>query len=135
MAGQRRRAPERRPSGCRPSGFTLLELTVALAIVSAVAAAALRLQHQSFGASLRAQRLTDAVLLAQEKLVEAELSPASPAGGRVRGAGGEELSWEVVVEPTAHPGVRAVRVRVSSERESVPVLEVVTYVARREPIP
>ncbi len=123
MAGWRKRGAR----GGR--GFTLLELTVALAIVSAVAAAALRLQHQGFRTYERAGRLTEAVLLAQSKLAEMQVKTPRAGRGKIRTSAGEDLFWEVAVTKARHEGVRAVRVRIRSGAEDPPIVEALTYVA------
>ncbi len=115
----------------REGGFTLLELTVALAIVSAVAAAALRLQHQGFRTFERTERLTEAVFLAQTKLAEMQLKTPRSDRGKVRTSSGEDLFWEIGVRRSPHEGVSTVRVQIRTGTEGPPVLEAVTYVAAK----
>ena len=57
------------------AGFTLLEVLVAVAIVAVALTALLRLHLLSLDATLRAQDLTTAVLLAQGKLATMGASP------------------------------------------------------------
>jgi type II secretion system protein I len=112
-----------------PRGFTLLELLVALAITSTVAAAAFQLQQQSLRSWERSGRLTRAVLLAQEKMVEAQLAGA--AQGLTRGVDEEStMWWEVQITDGPGLGVSTVRVRVRGGPQEPPILEVATYVAR-----
>ena len=126
MAGQR--TPQSREE--RLAGFTLLELTVALAIVSAVVAAAFNLQHQSFRAFQSTHQLTQAVLIAQEKLAEIQLNPkASGRRGQVLTPSGEELIWEVAVSTSPYEGVRNVVVRILPQNRSSAILEIATLVA------
>lgn len=113
-----------------PRGFTLLELLVALAIISAVAAAAFQLQQQSVRTWERSSRLTRAVLLAQEKMVEVQLVGVAGAQGLTRGVDAESaMWWEVRI--TEGPGLRVstVRVRVGDGPQEPPILEAATYVA------
>ncbi|MBI3126760.1 MAG: type II secretion system protein [Candidatus Tectomicrobia bacterium] len=113
----------------REEGFTLIELMVALVIISLVAAVTFRLQYQGFRVYERTSQLTDAVLLAQEKLSEAQISAVRAGRGSVRAASGGELFWEVLVTATRHPGVHSVLVRVRPRAAASPILEVSTYVA------
>lgn len=55
------------------SGFTLLEILIAVAILASSFLALLSAQGTSFRASERAERLTQATLLAQSKMVELEM--------------------------------------------------------------
>jgi hypothetical protein len=102
---------------------------VALVIIATVSAATFRLQYQRFQVYERSIRLTEAVLLAQEKLAESQIPPLRAGNGRVQAASGEELYWEVEVSSTPHPSVHAVRVRVRREANAAPILEASTYVA------
>ena len=55
-------------------GFTLLEVVVALAIVSAALVSLLSLGNRSVAVHNRLQHLTQATLLAQQKMAETEVS-------------------------------------------------------------
>ena len=56
------------------SGFTLLEIMIALAIVSIAMISLLALANRSIGVHDRLQRITSATLLAQQKMAETELN-------------------------------------------------------------
>jgi len=120
-----------RPPGRRREGFTLIEVVVALGIVAVVGVATFRLQHQGFRASQRSARLTEAVLLAQQKMAEMQLAPPLAGRGSVQATSGEALHWETNFSPTGREGVSALRVRVRPAPEAPPILELVTYVARK----
>lgn len=110
-------------------GFTLLELMVALVIIATVAAVTFHLQYQGFRVYERSGQLTEAVLLAQEKLAEAQVLPVQAGRGKIRAVSGGELFWEVHITATRHPGVHSVRVRVRPRADASPILEASTYVA------
>ena len=61
-------------------GFTLLEVVIAIAILALALPILLGLRNWDLDLHARANDLTVATLLAQEKLTEAELSPVFPIG-------------------------------------------------------
>ena len=65
-----RRSDKRRSTG----GFSLLEVMIALAIVSIALVSLLALGNRSIGVHERLQRITQATLLAQHKMAETESS-------------------------------------------------------------
>ncbi len=86
-------------SGHGAAGFTLLEVLVAVAIVGIALVVLLRLHLLSLDATLAAQDLTTAVLLAQGKM--ATFMAQSPAAGedqgRFDGPGLERFRWTTSV--------------------------------------
>jgi prepilin-type N-terminal cleavage/methylation domain-containing protein len=75
--------PCRGPSrGCK--GLTLLEVLVALIVLSLVGLSALQLVHQSHGLASNARRWSDAVAYAQDAMEEAKLG-ALPSGDALPG--------------------------------------------------
>jgi len=62
------------PKKSQRGGFTLLEIMIALAIVSIAMVSLLSLANRSIGVHDRLQRITAATLLAQGKMAETELS-------------------------------------------------------------
>ncbi|HXV68092.1 MAG TPA: prepilin-type N-terminal cleavage/methylation domain-containing protein [Nitrospira sp.] len=125
-------------------GFTLLEVLLAIALLAIALPVLLGLRNFDLDLHARASELTAATLLAQEKLLEAELSgtyPVGEVGGDFRNAPlGTPVGtlatdravgyrWKRTVSPTPLALIREVRVRVSWPRgtteESV---EVSTYV-------
>ena len=128
MAGLKIKVPER-----EAAGFTLLELTVALAIVAVVATAVFQLQDQGFRSFLRTRQITNAAMLAQNILADAQLGVRTSGKGRFKVSTGEELIWERVVRSSGFPGVQDVRVRIRLPKSTHPILEVTTYVATQTP--
>lgn len=66
--------PDHCPTISQRSGFTLLEIMIALAIVSIAMVSLLALANRSIGVHDRLQRMTTATLLAQQKMAETELN-------------------------------------------------------------
>lgn len=128
MAESKKDVPER-----LAPGFTLVELTVALAIVAVVALAVFQLQDQGFRSFLRTRQITSAAMVAQNILAEAQIATPSSGRGRIETSEGEEFLWERVVASTGFPGVLNVRVRIRLPRTPNPILEVTTYVAAHAP--
>jgi type II secretion system protein I len=89
----------------KPNGFTLIESVAALAVASIALLALLQLQLVSIHTADKAQGLTQAVLLAQEKIAET-LSGGYPAVGVKSGAveaDGDQLAWQMEVTDARLP--------------------------------
>lgn len=132
--------------GSWDDGFTLLEVMIALAILAIALPVLLGLRNRDVDLHLRARDLTAATLLAQEKLLEAELAGLLPLGevsGDFKGpppgmqTAGESSDrapgyrWKRIVSPTPLDLVREVRVQVIWPRGDIEeMVEVSTYVFR-----
>ena len=96
-------------------GFTLLEVMVALAIVATVLVALLGLQSRTIGLGDRQQKVTQATMLAQERMTEVEL--AAEAGNSdeegVFAKPFEIYRWQVRFEPTPLAAINQVTVTVA----------------------
>ncbi len=112
----------------RPNGFTLIESVAALAVASIALLALLQLQLLSMRTADKAQVVTQATLLAQEKLAEA-ISNGYPSVGVQSGTmetRGELLTWRTEVTDARLPAacrpvgsrdrLRTVSVEVSWQR-------------------
>lgn len=129
---------------CRESGFTLLEVLLAVALLAIALPILLGLRNFDLDLQSRAADLTTATFLAQEKLLEAELSGVYPLGESSGDFQGIALGlpkttsvsdrapgyrWKRLVLPTPLELIREVRIQVMWPRgnaeESV---EVSTYV-------
>ncbi len=128
---------------CR--GFTLLEVLIALAILALSLPILLGLRNFDLDLHARAGDITTATMLAQEKLVEAELLPSfpigetggdfldTPLGAQLSATDSpqraERFRWKRVITSTPLPAVREVKIRVSwPQGISDEIVEVSTYV-------
>lgn len=125
-------------------GFTLLEVLIAIAILALALPVLLGLRNFDLDLHARAGDITAATLLAQEKLIEAELSPAFPLGettGDFRNPPigyqalgdisnrADKYRWKRIVTTTPLNAVREVKIQILwQEGTSDEVLEVSTYV-------
>jgi general secretion pathway protein I len=118
----------------RPTGFTLLEVMIALAILSIVAIAFLRAQAGSIRLVDESSQISMATLLAKEKMAELESvgfsQPQKNSGTESQDF--PRFRWEQVVSLTEILNLRKAQVRVfwmegTQERS----LELTAYFARR----
>jgi general secretion pathway protein I len=98
-------------------GFTLLEVMIALAIVGIALVALLGLSNRSVGVNARLQRITQATLLAQEKMTEVEVirqqSPTQLTNEEgIFDKPYDAYRWRTVFEDTPLPAVKQVTVTV-----------------------
>jgi len=118
----------------RPTGFTLLEVMIALANLSIVAVAFLRAQAGSLRLVDEASQISLATLLAKEKMAELE-SIGFSEPKKDSGTGGKEfpmLRWEQVVSLTEVLNLRKAQVRVLwMEGQQERSLELTAYFAKR----
>jgi general secretion pathway protein I len=125
-------------------GFTLLEVLLAIALLAIALPVLLGLRNFDLDLHARAEELTAATLLAQEKLLEAELLAAYPigeVGGDFQGPPlgvtstaipverAKGYRWKRSIMPTPLQLIREVRVQVSWPRGATEeTVEVSTYV-------
>ncbi len=127
-------------------GFTLLEVLLALAILAIALPVLLGLRNRDLDFHARAGELTTATILAQEKLLESELSAIFPVGETTgtfenRPLGVQDTGfgtieprptgyrWKRIIAPTPLQGVREVKIQVMWPRGAVEeMVEVSTYV-------
>lgn len=125
-------------------GFTLLEVLIALGILALALPILLGLRNWDLDLHARANELTTATILAQEKLIETEVGPIVPLGE----SGGEFLPtplgslataeqtdrpsgyrWKRIVSRTPLPIVQEVKIQVIWLRGVIEeMVEVSTYV-------
>ena len=125
-------------------GFTLLEVLIAVAILALALPILLGLRNWDLHLHSKAIDITTATLLAQEKLVEAELSPVFPLGETIgdfrnpplgyQAVGdiadrADKYRWKRIVSTTPLQAVREVKIQVLwQDGVSDEQLEVSTYV-------
>ncbi|HXH85527.1 MAG TPA: prepilin-type N-terminal cleavage/methylation domain-containing protein [Nitrospira sp.] len=125
-------------------GFTLFEVLIAMAILALALPILLGLRNWDLNLHSKAGDITAATLLAQEKLIEAELSPVFPLG-ETSGAfqnpplgyqilgdtenRADKYRWKRIVTTTPLPSVREVKIQILWEDGAAnEQLEVSTYV-------
>ena len=101
----------------RAAGFTLLEVMIALAIAGIALIALLSLSNRSISVNERLQKITQATLLAQDKMgeTEAAFESGTLSEDEVEGVFDppfEAFRWRIAYEPTPIPTIRMVTVRV-----------------------
>jgi len=115
-------------------GFTLLEVMIALAILSLVAVAFLRVQASSVRLVDESSQISMATLLAREKMAELE-NAGFPGLGKNSGFGEEafpQFRWEQIVSPTEILGIRKAVIRVLwTEGNQERSLELTAYFAKK----
>lgn len=121
-------------TGPRPSGFTLVEVLVAVAVLAIAMAAIIgAMARQADNAGYLRQK-TVALWVAHNRLTELQLKPEWPAIGRAEGKmemSGAEWTWETVVAQA--PGQEQLRridikVRAPGQREGA-VAQLTSFVA------
>jgi len=106
---------DKRASGSR--GFTLLEIMIALAIISIAMVSLLALANRSVRVHERLQRITEATLLAQQVMAETEVKAShgtlsKSASNGVFSEPNEQYRWRIDFTGTPLPSVQMVTVTV-----------------------
>jgi general secretion pathway protein I len=128
----------------KPKGFTLIEVVAALAIVSIALLGLLRLHLISMRAADKAQMLSQAVFVAQEKMTEVLAGGYPPVGTQsgVVDTDGPQLTWRTEVTDarpaqSGSSGLKLNRLRQLSVEVAWPQgagqdhIQMTTYVADR----
>ena len=112
------------------SGFTLLEVMVAVAILGFVLVSLLGLQNRSTQDVMLAERMTTATLLAKRLMVQALSRTLIPAEeeGEFEEEEFKGYTWKKVIAPTPIASIMEVRVAVLwKEGEREEMVELVSY--------
>jgi len=99
-------------------GFTLLEVLVSLAILSATLITAYQATSGALAAEQRAEAWTTAILLGEEKLQE--VTETFPEVQETNGTFPDphaEYAWKLIVKQAMHPDAREVYLTVSWESD------------------
>ena len=101
-----------------PRGFTLLEIMVALAIISVALVSLLALGNRSITTHARLQQMTQATLLAQQKLATAEVDARLGRLEQIRQEGVfpepyAAYRWRLEFADTPLPSIRTITVTVA----------------------
>ena len=103
----------------RAQGFTLLEVVVALLVVSLGLAAAVELTTLAAGNARRLQQKTLADWVAMDRLADLRTAVGLPSAGNATGSvlmGGTRFFWREQVMGGALPQLRTVRIAVAEHR-------------------
>jgi len=107
----------------RDTGFTLLEIMVALAIVGGLLVTLLYSLNYHLGIAQRHEFLTVGTILARDKLIENEEKPAASTGDFPPPFTG--YSYNVEIKDSPYPGIAELSVTVRSGSEKTKLSELV----------
>jgi general secretion pathway protein I len=108
------------PARPEQSGFSLIEVMVALAIFAMTAVALVRLSGLSLAGAVRLADRQYAATVARNQALEAMLSPTAPAAGQGRErAGQRDWAWQRQIAPGPVPGTLLVTVAVRGDADQI----------------
>jgi len=116
-----------------PSGFTLIEVMVAMTIVAVAFVGLLGLHNRNIAMIARDQDFTHATLLARQFITEMEVIEQWPDTGTSRGEfpNAPGFIWERDVQDTDLPTVRRVVLRVIWDERSPDACELIYFIRDR----
>ncbi|VAW95320.1 hypothetical protein MNBD_GAMMA21-1449 [hydrothermal vent metagenome] len=101
-------------------GFTLIEVLVAMVILSLSLLAAIKVASGVTRSAIDLQEITIAQWVAMNKIVELRLAKSLLKTGRTNGRdemAGREWRWDIIVNETPYPKLREVRVEVKPDAD------------------
>lgn len=119
--------------GGRSCGFTLVEILVALVILSVALAAAVRAASVATDSSLEVRLRTLATWAAQNRIAEMTAMNAVPAVGELTGnttMGNTEFEWKQKTSDTPNAAFRKVELRISRPGSTNALVNMTTYLVR-----
>ena len=114
------------------SGFTLLEVLVALAIIAIALTAAVRASGVSIDSSAQVKERMFASWVAQNRLAELTARHAFPEIGTTKGTAkqaGRDFSWEEIAGATPNTDFRRVEIRVRAAGQDHVAATLIGYLA------
>jgi len=120
----------------RHTGFTLIEVLVAMAVLSLSLLAAIKVASEVATSAIHLQDKTYAQWVAMNKVAEQRLQTVWPAPGRSNGElemAGRSWHWQMEIKTTEDPNVRRLEVGVMPETEKdskTPTAFVTAFVGR-----
>ena len=116
----------------KQQGFTLLEVLVAMVILSISLLAAIKVASEVTNSAIYLQDKTIAQWVAMNKVAEMRLAKELPKAGRSNGEedmAGRSWRWDILVKNTAYPTLREVEVGVkpaSDDSDEAPTVVVIS---------
>ncbi len=119
----------------RQCGFTLLEVLVAMALITISLSSVIKVVSETTSVSIYLKEKTFAQWVASNKVVEYRMRRDWPAVGRSNGTatmGDVEWGWLVEVKDTPDPTVRRLEVSVkpAAQKEENPTVFIVAFMGR-----
>lgn len=102
-------------------GFTLVEVLVALAVLSIALTAVMRTMGQAIGATATLREHSVALWVAQNRLALHRMSRAWPSADTTDGDSefnGEKWFWREQVSTTPEPGIRRIEITIRRQKDS-----------------
>jgi general secretion pathway protein I len=120
---------------CYQRGFTLLEVLVALAVITISLSAVIKVVSETTNTTIYLKEKTLAQWVASNKVVEYRMRRDWPAVGRSNGTatmGDVEWGWLVEVKDTPDPTVRRLEVSVkpATQKADDPTVFIVAFMGR-----
>jgi len=119
----------------RQCGFTLLEVLVAMALITISLSSVIKVVSETTSVSIYLKEKTFAQWVASNKVVEYRMRRDWPAVGRSNGTaimGDVEWGWLIEVKDTPDPTVRRLEVSVkpAAQKEENPTVFIVAFMGR-----